>query len=217
MLEAVGLLLGRFLEQAVFLIGVFLEALGLYFLFVFFFSPFNLFIAHITSRIAGRFLADPDYWFWRFLILPGIGQAIFLVEYVIRQISYRSRLRQQDLFGLMLWARYLEDLIRRRNSSDEPVTPFRDSVLSRVLNVTKWPTEVLNYWRDPDIDELIEWRQWRPAFEQAKEQLKKARRAGDRGSAEVYRAYLMILLPYVDHTIHLRNRSGPVTCPVAPK
>jgi hypothetical protein len=211
MLHLVEIAIGEFLWA----LGIFLELTFYYFVFAFFFAPFNLFIAHITSRIAGRFLADPDYWFWYFLILPGLGQIIFLIVYIFGVFSYKSRLKRRDLIYLAQWARYLRELILRRNPSQAPVTPFKDSMVGRILGVSAWPTDILKIWHDPQIDKLIEWRQWRPAFDLAKEQLKKARRAGDKRSAEVYRAYLMVLLPYIDHTVWLRNKHGPVTGPVA--
>jgi len=190
--------LAHLLGGLLWIVALFLEAAFYYFVFAAAISPINLYVSHVTSKVAGQHIADPDYWFWVFLIFPGVGQMLFSILYFGRQVRYRIRLRQQDLFGLFLWARYLEELLSRRDRVDSPVTPFGESAVESLLEVARWPTAVLNDWHDAKIDELIEWKQWRKAFERTMEQLRKARLAGDRRSVEIYRAYAMLLLPYVD-------------------
>ncbi len=166
----------------------------------------NLATVYFQGEIAGRMHGNPTRWIIGFIFAPGATHYLWWSEWHFAQSYVRRNSVLKNFFDLIERSLYLDGIERRRKQGDGNVTPFSDSVVDRVLEVTSWPMDILNEWHDAKIDELIEWKQWFKAFERARDKLKEARLACDRRSIEVYRAYLMLLKPYVDPSQYKSTR-----------
>lgn len=151
----------------------------------------HVMVSFSVGATAGRELGNTVPWTLGFLLVPIVSHGFYLT------LLYWRKKKRKELSVLKRIEIPPQRIVPLEPAGDDKhavsVTPFCHESGRGVRDTG--PHSILDDFRDRKIDELMEWDQWGKAYELAEQKLACAESIGDGKSAEVYRAYLMIIGP----------------------